>query len=368
MGALRKGANTPMATKHQPTELKERDIAAFRAKCQKKEISEYATEQFAALLEVVQSRGMTTKQAATETGMSASVISQIYNVSYTGNYDMRARLVERYIIDQRNRELFGGRDDFIETQLARSLWLLFEKTRHSRRIQTIQSEEQLGKSRAAQEYTNRNNHKRTILTTLQPGGTSSPFGVFLRDAAIAAGVLDIKHRKIMDVRYQLADALQVCDLFILDEFHQIEHWTDRAVRDLLDFLRTQLHQDGKRGVVLIATNSHVRNLLQSFRNRTNYNLGQLYGRMCNNDQELSPEDIPYDDVAALVGRYGKFRKSTTTKLYDIATRPGLGHLGLLCDIMNSAWTECKLDNRSIDDDIVLEIARDTMDSIKERRQ
>lgn len=348
--------------------LSDRSEADLRARLEEQEVEPYAVEQAVWLLSYARQHSLSIKALAKRVKCSGSVLSQVFNARYPGNYTLRARLFERFRNEEANRELFGGRDDFVKTRIAESLWTIFEKTRYARRIQIIQSPEQLGKSRAALEYTHANNGGHTIMTTLKPGCTSNPTGIFLRDLAIAAGVRSNVGRKIIDVRYDVHDALEVCDLVIVDEFHQVEHWPDRAVRDILDYIRIELFADGQRGVVLIATNSDVLSLLQTFRKRTRYNLGQLLGRMCNEVLDIAPDEVPVEDVRLLVERYFKPRKSTVEKLHDLATRPRIGHFGLILDILNRAWTECKVQRQSLSDEIVLKIAADTMEDINAKQQ
>ena|GEM_PF-3457605 len=348
--------------------LAERTPDDIRAVLAANEIPEYAIEQLVLLHAYAAEKGAGFKALSHVTGISHGVLSQMYSANYPGNYILRARKIEKFLKEESKRILFGGRDEFVETSIARGLWVVFDKTRYNRRIQPIQSPEQLGKSRAAREYAKRNNSGRTVMVTLQPGGTSNPFGVFLRDLAMACGIKDIRGRKILDLRYDVREALAICDLVIIDELHQVEHWSDKATRDFFDFLRVELHADGERGVVLIATNSDVRTLLQSFRRRTRYNLGQLLGRMCNQVIEIQPDEIPPEDVAILVNRYYKPGKAMLDKLYDLACRPKLGHFGLLLDILNRAWTDCKVEGKPMTDKIVMAIYRDTTADITANRE
>lgn len=357
-----------MAT-HTDTALVDRNPADLRKALEKAEVSDYAVGQIVWLLDYARANSRSIKTLAIETGISSSgVISQMFNARYPGNYILRARKIEKFRLDQAKRSLFAGRDDFVETTLYKSLAGIFDKTRYARRIQVIQSPEQLGKSRSATEYARANNGGRTVMVTLKPGVTSNPVGVCLRDLAIAAGTKDIRHRQILDIRYDLREALSVCDLVIIDEFHQIEHWSDKAIRDMLDYIRTELHADGERGVALIATNSDVLSLLKAFQRRSRYNLGQLLGRMCNQVLDIYPEEIPPEDVAALTERYYKPGKRAMSKLYDLTTRKSLGHFGLLLDILNRAWTECKVANQPMTDSLVMDIARETMADIESKEK
>jgi len=244
---------------------------------------------------------------------------------------------------------------------------VFEKTRYNRRIQIIQSEEQLGKTRAAREYAVRHNGGRTIMVTLQPPGASNGFGLFLRSLARAMDITS-DHRKLMEVRFAIQGRLATCDLVIIDEFHLVAKWADRAIEALLDFIRINLHADGERGVVLIATNSDVMSLLNEFRRRARYNLGQLLGRMCNQVLELYPDEIPTADVKLLVERYYHAKRETLTKLYDICTRKKLGHFGLLDDILSRAWADAQVGGKKVTDRLVLQVAQETMEDIGKRQE
>jgi hypothetical protein len=131
-------------------------------------------------------------------------------------------------------------------------------------------------------------------------------------------------------------------------------------------LRIELHQDGKRGVVLIATNSDMLTLIDAFRTRTRYNVGQLLGRMCNQVMQLYPDELPIEDVRLICERFGKFRATTIRKLHDLATREHLGHLGLLQDIMDRAWSDARLDGAELTDELVIQIADETLADIARR--
>jgi len=299
--------------------------------------------------------------------MPQGVLSQLFNGNYPGDYRAQTRKIAKYFLDLEKKAVFGGKRDFVETQTALGLWKVFEKTRYNHRIQVIQSAEQLGKTLAAKEYTHRHNTGRTIMTTLMTEGTSNGFGVFIRSLATACGI-EVTHKKVMDIRFQIKRRLSTCDLLIIDEFHQIEYWQDRAVRALIDFIRIELHCDGERGIVLIATNSDVMTLLDSFRKRAHYNVGQLLGRMCNQPLEIHPDQVPQRDVSKLVRRYYKPDEKTIRKLYKIVTSSKLGHFGLLDDIMARAWAESQVDKVKLTDRLVMKTARETMDELKSRKE
>lgn len=294
-------------------------------------------------------------------------LSQLFSGSYNGDYEKQGQRVEQFFVELEKERVFGGVRTFVETQISKSLWTVFEKTRYSRRIQIIQSPEQLGKTRSAEEYARRNNGGRTIMVSLNDGGGANPFSLFIRDLAKQCGVHDLEGKKVITLRDNIDDFLELTSEIIIDEFHMIQYWPDKSVRALLDYIRRSLHANGRRGVVLISTNSDVYTLLQTFKQRTRYNLGQLLGRMCNQVLDLFPEEIPLDDVEALCGLYFKPRKATLQKLYDMATRPGLGHFGLLLDVLGRAWADCTVAGAAVTDEVVLTIAEDTMADLSRRK-
>lgn len=352
------------------TQLKGDPIAERTPESVRAALSErdaYAVDQIVWLVEYARSQHLGLKGLSQRIGMPAGTISQLLNNSYAGDYTARAEVIQKFRDDLEKKRIFGGRRDFVETRIATALWRIFEKTRYNRRIQVIQSPEQLGKTRAAAEYTARNNSGRTLMITLQPEVTSNGCGVFIRDLAHALG-LTSDHIKALELRMAIRQKLSRCDLVIIDEWHMVKHWQERAVRALLDYIRIELHANGERGVVLIATNDDVMSTLNEFRKKSKYNLGQLLGRMCNQVLELYPDEIPPEDVDALVRRYFSPRKATVSKLYDIATRPRLGHLGLILDIMNRAWAECQVEGGEMSDELVLATAQETMEDLEKRKE
>ena len=107
-------------------------------------------------------------------------------------------------------------------------------------------------------------------------------------------------------------------------------------------------------------------MLACFGRRSGYNLGQMFGRMCNDDAEIDPADIPEDDVAALVRRYYAAGVRTIRKLHELALRPRLGHFGLILDILDQAWSESRLTGAQMSDALVDEFIKVSLDSIRAR--
>jgi len=300
-----------------------------------------------------------------QTNIPAGVLSQCFNHSYNGDYSALAERIDKFFWRLGQKELYGGLRQFVETRLAKTLWTVFEKVRIIRRIHIIQSPEQLGKSRAATEYTAKNNSGRTVYTVL-PGGTRNGCGNFIWTLAEQLGIpYSVKMR---EKRIRIKQTLEACDLVIIDQAHQIFSWADTSVRDFCDYLITDIHADGERGVVLIATNSDLLNDLSRFRRRAGYNVGQLLGRMRNEVLTIDPaEDVIEEDVAALMARYYKPGKEAVRLIHSLAQHEQLGHFGLVDDILNESWTRAKAKKRDLTDEVVIATAREIVEELKGRK-
>lgn len=303
---------------------------------------------------------------AQRTGIPGSAISQCFGGTYKGDYSAIAKRVEVFFWRLEQKAQYGGIREFRETDLSNALWAMFEKTRIIRRIQLVEGPEQCGKTRSAEEYTARNNSGRTVLVSLA-GGTQAGAQDFVWACADTLGIpYTIKLR---EKRLRIKQALESCDLLIIDEAHLMFTWSDRSLMEFLDYLRTDIFANGERGVVLMATNNRLLDGIQRFRRRAGYNIGQLLGRMRNEVFAIDPaQDIIESDVALLMSRYYKPGKAAVAKVHAIATREQLGHFGLLEDIMNEAYTRAKARKRQLDDSIVLDTADAILATLKNRKE
>jgi DNA transposition AAA+ family ATPase len=296
------------------------------------------------------------------------MLSQCFNGSYPGDYSAIAKRIETFFWRLEQKALYGGMREFCETALANVLFKVFEKTRITRRIQPVEGPEQLGKTRAATEYTRRNNSGRTIYTKIAGGSHQGGVGEFIWNLAER---LDLPYTiKLKEKRIRIKQHLESCDLIIIDEAHLIFTWSDRAQAEFWDYLRTDIFDDGARGVVLIFTNNSMFDSLSKFRARTKYNVGQLLGRMRVDAMRIDPaEDIIEDDVEMLVTRYLKNpKKDTIRKLHALASRNQLGHFGLLDDVLNESWTRAKARKAALSDEIILNTANETLSTLNARKE
>ena len=344
--------------------VKERSADDVRAKLHDKD--EEIVTQFLALHRYAKEQNLGISPLAHQTGIPSSALSQGFNNEYAGDYSAIAKRIETFFWRLEQKKLYGGLREYAETALATALCQVYEKTRVIRRVQIVQGPEQCGKTRAAMEYTHRNNSGRTLYIQLG-GGSKSGAGDFIWSLADA---LDIPYTiKLREKRLRIQHALEPCDLVIIDEAHLIFGWTDQAQREFWDYIRTDIFANGERGVVFQATNSDILTGIQAFRQRARYNIGQLLGRMHNDVMQIDPaEDITEDDVAILVGRYYKPGKATLHALTTLAQADQLGHFGLLDDILTEAWTRAKARKRDLCDDTVNAVANEVRLTLKGRKE
>lgn len=327
-------------------------------------------QQALALHEYAGKRHLGLSQLSHQSGIPSSILSQLFNGTYNGDFVAVAERIEKFFWRLEQKEKYGGIRAFVKTRLAQVLWDIFEKTRVIRRIQVIQSPEQLGKTRAAEEYTALNNSGRTVYLSLS-GGSREGTGNFIWNLADA---LQIPYSvKLLEKRLRIKHALEACDLVIIDEAHLMWEWRDRSIVEFLNYLRTDIFANGARGIVLLSTNDDMMENVRRLKGRTRHNVGQLLGRMRNEVMAIDPvEDILEEDVRLLVGRYfqngTKVSNETVKRLHAIAQRPQLGHFGLVEDIMNEAYTRAKAKKRNLDDKVVAATADAIMNELKGRKE
>lgn len=344
--------------------IKDRSTDDIRAALANQE--DTVTAQFLALHKYARQHTLGLTKLAHQTGIPSSILSQCFNASYEGDYAATATRIETFFWRLEQKALYGGLREFCDTQLAQGIWSILEKTRIIRRIQIIQGPEQVGKTRACEEYAARNNSGRTVHLKLS-GGSRAGCGDFIWSVADRLGLpYTIKLR---EKRLRIRQALESCDLLIIDEAHLIFSCHDRAARDFWDYLRTDIFADGARGVVLVVTNSDMLQGIQDWRKRSHYNIGQLLGRMRNEIMQIDPaEDITESDVRLLIERYYRPGKAAVNKLHSITMRPQLGHFGLLEDILNEAWTRAKSARKKLTDEIVIQTATQIINTLKTRKE
>ncbi len=302
-------------------------------------------------------------QLSQRTGLSPSILSQGFSGTYKGDFLAISERISKFFWRLEQQQKYGGIRQFVPTVLTRYLFDVFEKTRVIRRMQLIESPEQVGKTRVAVEYTHQNNSGRTVYVQLS-GGSTDGLGDFIANLASQLNIATTI--QVREKKARIRESMEACDLIIIDEVHLVWTWTDKQVARFFDYLRTDIHSNGKRGVVMIATNSNMLKGIEKFRRSSGYNTGQLLGRMRNHIVSLHPaDDIIEEDVRSLVLRYYKPGKVAVEKLTQLARNPG--HIGLLEDTLNEAWTEAQARKVKMTDELVLQTARQVLGQIKKNR-
>jgi hypothetical protein len=345
--------------------LAERDADDVRAALDGKPAE--AVEQWMRLHTYAKANHIGIAQLAAQTRISTAVLSSGFAGTYIGDYEAQAENIQSFFRRLENKDRYGDIRRFVELNLTQYLWLVFDKTSVNRRIQIVEGPEQCGKSKAAQEYCARNNHGRTAYVQLS-GGAVNGVNDFIRQLGSACIKGMGTTAKLCEIKRQLREALEGTELVIIDEGHLIWKWSAQAQSAFFDFLRTDVHNNGRCGVVLISTNEDFLDRLNRFR-RSGYNIGQILGRMRNETIRIQPEEhIVQEDVRELVKRYYEPGAKAVNLLHGIAIKPQLGHFGLILDVMNEAWILARRKKTALSDEIVVEVANRIVAGMKARKE
>lgn len=355
----------PKRTGNPAIPLAERDADDIRTALDG--IDDEARDQWLRLHAYAREHHLGISQLAAQTRISTAVLSTGFAGTYIGDYVAQAENIAAFFRRLENKEKFGDIRRFVELNLTQYMWLVFDKTSANRRIQIVEGPEQCGKSSAAEEYCRRNNHGRTAYVQIS-GGSRTGLNDFIRQLGAAAIKTLASTSKLVDIKRQLREAMEGTELVIIDEGHLIWKWSITEQSAFFDYLRTDIHGNGRCGVVIISTNEDFFARIQRFK-KSGYNIGQLLGRMRNEAIRIKPEEnIGSDDVRDLIARYYTPGDKAIVHLHNIAIKPQLGHFGLIVDIMNEAWVASKRKKTDLTDDLVVETANRIMSELKSRKE
>jgi hypothetical protein len=327
--------------------------------------SEFVQEQFVKLLAYAREEGIGVSKLADRTRISQTTISQCFSGTYNGDFQATAERIVAFFRSEADKAEFGHIHDFVELNMSEYLSLVFRKTRQIRRIQVIEGPEQIGKTRAARQFAEANNHGRTCYVSVS-GGTNNGVNEFIRRVAEA---LDLpRSLKMHDTKARIRERLQPADLLLIDESHIIWSWGTAAICGVLDYIRTDLFDNGSRGICILSTNCSFFDRLSWIKKTGHYNVGQFIGRMRAEAIRLDPADIGDEDIRLLAERYYKPGKRVVDTLTEIAQKPQLGHFGLVLDILNEAWTIARRKKAALSDETVQSVATRIMDALKGRKE
>lgn len=343
--------------------IKERDEAGVREALSG--LGENVIAQFVALRNFAAAADIGITKLGKACGVPAGTLSQCFNHQYPGDYEAIAERIKGFFYRHEQEAQYKGLHEFVPTKIAQTLWLIADKIRAIRRIQLIESPEQLGKTRAFEQYVERAGDEHAVLIKMP--GAAHGVGDFIWELAEGLGIAHTC--KFREKCIRIRQSLSNVELVIIDEAHLLWTWPERPVCDFLNYLRTDIHSDGRRGVLLVATQCNMLDRLNRHRRKAGYNIGQLLGRMRADVVRIDPvEDIVPEDVALLIGRYYRPGKATIRTMHDLATREQIGHFGLVVDVLNEAWARAKSKKAELSDELVEAVARETLKTLKENKE
>jgi DNA transposition AAA+ family ATPase len=179
------------------------------------------------------------------TGVSTTTLYRLFRGEYSADAGKSA---ERLIQARETYEDSAENPDFIETSLAKRLFLIFDKTRALKNVSIVWGKMGIGKTSCITEYARRNTG-RTAVVRFPAGAT---FAHFVHEIGRAVGVA--RDQATPQLRERINHILGMGQrLLIVDELHQafLTTRTDTAVR-CCEFLR-EVSDVSQCGLVLVGT-------------------------------------------------------------------------------------------------------------------
>jgi DNA transposition AAA+ family ATPase len=176
-----------------------------------------------------------------------STLHRIFHGNYAGSQENVCEQIAAFkkLYEERQH---GKRLKFIQTDLSRLLWGVFDMCLEFQRVGFVIGESQIGKSASAIEYRDQHNHGNTIYVRMPTGGAKSLFLAYLA-RALRFGAQGTDKQIIQ----RIFDAFDDRMLLIVDEVHQCLYSKGEARgASTLEFIRELFDHTGC-GLVLIGT-------------------------------------------------------------------------------------------------------------------
>jgi hypothetical protein len=345
-----------MTTKEKPTEaigipVAQRTEAQIRAAFKTEEPS--VANEFVRLWAHMRKHNIGLTKIERGFKISSGILSQCFNNRYPG---VRAEIAERinavfYRMEQNAK--YAGLSQFMPTQLSRVLFGVYEKTRITRRIDTIQGPEQCGKTRSGKEYAEQNNHGRTRFTEMR--ASMATLNDFIHGWPTTWALAPRSSCAIRSSGFAIH--LVDCDLLIIDEVHLVFKWPVQQICGFFDYVRTDLFANGERGIVLQATDDRE---IESSWTASTSSVGQAGTTLgsCSGAWAAAPYHIDgTDDIRKKTSRSGRAllqaRPRRPAPLTRIAHAERGGRLGRVLEVVSNAWTKAKARNKDLTDEHVV---------------
>lgn len=274
------GALTPLAPDLASPEPKQREghikttvekvRAAYVERIAGGDVSEEQVSVLTQLLEIGKVQKMNLTELAKAIDYDVTTLHRLFNGEYKAKLDKPVQKIRDYVKLWMERATHGE-GVFVETSICKTIWQASDTARAYSLPIPVYGDSQLGKSWAAEEYKNRNNHGQTIYIRMPFGGQLMKF---LRALNKALGENADRNSWVLTERPK--QILNNTKLLIVDELHQCMVTTAKTdVRVMtLEYLR-ELYDMTGCGMLLIGTNiardamergKHA-SLLEQFRRR-----------------------------------------------------------------------------------------------------
>jgi DNA transposition AAA+ family ATPase len=190
-------------------------------------------------------QGWNLARLAKTTGVSTTTLYRLFRGEYSAD---AANTAEKLIKARETFQDSADSPEFIETSLAKRLFLIFDKTRALGNVSILWGKMGIGKSSAITEYARRNTGRTSVVRF--PAGAT--FAHFVQEVGRAVGVA--KLQSAPQLRERITHILGMGQrLMIVDELHQafLTTRTDTAVR-CCEFLR-EISDVSQCGLALVGT-------------------------------------------------------------------------------------------------------------------
>ncbi|QBG47844.1 hypothetical protein EGM51_10730 [Verrucomicrobia bacterium S94] len=259
-------------------------------------------------------KGLNNTEVARLTGIDASNITRIYELTYNGGKLGKEVLgkIQRTKDDaevELERELYGHAG-FVETRLSKGIFEACHACRVSQEISQIWGEPQTGKSEALKRYAQLNNSGRTRYIELKSGMSHRHFMQYVAECCHVSTSGDVNV-----LRHAINRVLTPNTLLIFDELHKpILHATKGTRLKIMDSIRDFNDEIGC-GIMICGTNTLRDEITQG--NMKDF-LDQLNRRGVIKVQ--CPDTLPLPDLWRFAASYGLPQPKAGTTEHQLCQR------------------------------------------------
>ena len=286
--------------------------------------------------------GMSLQDCAEALNYDTSTVFRVLKGTYEGSWANICRAIRSY---RRLSDTRGTiqRQEFVQNGLSRLVWAALDYALANNSITLITGESRMGKSIAASQWRDANNHGRSVLVSAPAyGGTKS----LLRDIAAAVGAN--RNQNTGQTHDSILRAFNRNRILIVDEAHRLLPGDRRSNPTNLEILR-DIHDRTGAALALIAT-ARFEVALKS----SEYQFEQLLGRIgmpVKLPRKIKPEDF-VEIIKQYVSRPGKDLMQVCEKIANER-----GRLGILVETLKVASRMARKARATLGEDHVFKAVR-----------